>query len=174
MIPNEYHKLVATQIMSCDIERLDAAIREETGHGLISYIKNNLPKKRGSNLKFRNFNLIRFGRKDFAEYMGKIPSHDGCPTQIYKITCVRTTEGRGTAIVTRNDDHLFNVQAKSYRKLHQIAISALRSYIGDCRRRNRSCRAKKMWPVVGSGVFLEDEFINRINDALIGDDKEVK
>ena len=143
MIPNEYHKLVATQIMSCDIERLDAAIREETGHGLISYIKNNLPKKRGSNLKFRNFNLIRFGRKDFVEYMGKIPSHDGCPTQIYKITCMRTVQGHGRAIVIRNDDFLFDVHARSYRKIHTLAISALHSYIGDKSRRNRKAHKAK-------------------------------
>lgn len=134
MIPNEYHKLVATQIMSCDIERLDAAIREETGHGLITYIKSNLPKAKRSNLKFRNFNLIRFARKDFAEYIGKIPAHDGCPTQIYKIECWRSPNGRGTAVVKRNDDYLFDVHSKSYRKIHALAISALHSYIGDRRR----------------------------------------
>lgn len=143
MIPNEYHKLVASQILNCDIERLDAAIREETGHGLISYIKNNLPKKQGSNLKFRNFNLIRFGRKDFAEYMGKIPSHDGCPTQIYKIECERTADGRGTAIVMRDGNYLFDVHARSYRKIHTFAISALHSYIGDKSRRNRKAHKAK-------------------------------
>lgn len=143
MIPNEYHKLVATQIMSCDIERLDAAIREETGHGLITYIKSNLPKAKRSNLKFRNFNLIRFARKDFAEYIGKIPAHDGCPTQIYKIECWRSPDGRGTAVVKRNDDYLFDVHAKSYRKIHQLAISALHSYIADCRRRNRQAHKAK-------------------------------
>lgn len=141
MIPNKHHELVAAQIMSCDIERLDAAIREETGHGLITYIKSNLPKANRSNLKFRNFNLIRFARKDFSEYIGKIPSHDGCPVQIYKITCMRTVQGHGRAIVIRNDDFLFDVHAKSYRKIHTLAISALHSYIGDKSRRCANKRA---------------------------------
>jgi hypothetical protein len=140
MLPNEYHKLVAGQILGCDIERLDAAIREETGHGLLTLIRNSLPRK-GNNLKFRNFNLIRFARKDFAEYIGKIPTHDGCPTQIYKIECERTDDGHGRALVLRNGNYLFNVHAKSYHKIHQLAISALHSYIGDCRRRNRSSKA---------------------------------
>jgi hypothetical protein len=43
----------------------------------------------------------------------------------------------------RNGNYLFDVHAKSYRKIHQLAISALHSYIGDCRRRNRSSKAKK-------------------------------
>ena len=143
MIPNEYHKLIAHQILGCDIERLDAAIHEETGHGLITYIKANLPKKQGGNLKFKNFNLIRFACKNFAEYIGKIPSHDGCPTQVYKIECERTDDGRGTALVLRNGNYLFDVHAKSYRKVSTLAISALHSYIGDCRRRNRHNKQKK-------------------------------
>lgn len=155
MIPNEYHKLVATQIMSCDIERLDAAIREETGHGLITYIKSNLPKAKRGNLKFRNFNLIRFARKDFAEYIGKIPAHDGCPIQIYKIECERTADGRGTALVLRDGDYLFDVHAPSYRKIHQLAISALHSYIGDKSRRNRKAHKAK----TGGGRSLKSSIL---------------
>lgn len=143
MLPNEYHQLVAQQILGCDIERLDAAVREVTGHGLVTFVKSRLPKKSGGNLKFRNFNLMRFARKDFAEYIGKVPAHDGCPTQIYKIECGRTGGGRGEALVMRNGDYLFDIHAKSYRKVHSLAIAALHSYIADTRSRTNRRRAKK-------------------------------
>lgn len=142
MLPNEYHKLVAAQMLDCDIERLDAAIREETGHGLLSYIKAHLPKKRGGNLKFKTFSLIRFAYKDHCEYIGKEPANGhGAAAKVWKIRTARTADGRGIAKVWRNDEPLFDLTGNSLSRVEDCAIAALHGYIGRSRRAHK--KAKK-------------------------------
>lgn len=161
MIPNEYHKLLAAQILGCDIERLDAAIREETGHGLMSYLKANLPKKHGGNLKFKNFNLVRFAFKDHCDYVGKEPAHDGAAAKVWGLTTRRTTDGGGVAEGWCNDKQLFAVTANSFSRVQNLAISALHGYIGRTRRAHNKKKPAKVYdPAVGTGDFLNNVLID--------------
>lgn len=136
MLPNEYHKFVAGQILDCDIERLDAAIREETGHGLMSYLKANLPKKHGGNLKFKTFNLIRYAHQDNCLYIGKEPAHDGAAAKVWELRTERTTKGGGMGVAEGwcNGKQIFAVTANSFSRVQNLAISALHGYIGRTRR----------------------------------------
>lgn len=140
MMPNEYHKLLANQILGCDIERLDAAIREETGHGLITFIKANLPGVKRGNLSFRDFNLMRFATKTQVFYMGKVPAHDGAETKVYGIQCDRRICGEHKATATINGKIIFEIKSTSYSMLKDVAIGALHTY---CERRRSNLRRSK-------------------------------
>jgi hypothetical protein len=141
MIPNEYHKLVASQILSCDIERLDAAIRAETGHGLITYIKSNLPTAKRNNLKFRNFNLIRFASECDVRFMGKIPAHDGTDARVIEIQCLRSSEHRAVAKI--NQKVIFECTTKNFSMLQEITVGALHTFLDRRRRTNKRANAAR-------------------------------
>lgn len=160
MIPNDYHTLLAAQILGCDIERLDAAIREETGHGLISYLKENLPKKRGGNLKFKRFNLVRFAYKDHCDYVGKESAHDGAAPKVWEVSTQRTPEGGGIGEGWCNGNFLFSVRAGSFSRVQALAVSALHAYIGRSRRAHEKTPSKIYDPAVGTGAVLGDILID--------------
>lgn len=141
MLPNEYHQLVAQQILGCDIERLDAAVREVTGHGLVTFVKSRLPKKSGGNLKFKTFNLVRFAYKDHSTYVGKEPAHDGAAAKVWALTTRRTTDGGNVAEGWCNGKQIFVVTANSFSRVQDLAIAALHGYIGRSRRAHK--KAKK-------------------------------
>jgi hypothetical protein len=134
---NDYYGFLAERILDCNIEELDAAFRDMTGHGIITTCKKRLGIK-GNNLKFKRFNLIRFAQKDLVEYIGKAVAHDGAPTQIYRIECQRTADGRGVATVMRNEDYLFDIHAKSFHIVQHLAIQALHAYVNKTHRRRKN------------------------------------
>ena len=141
MIPNEYHKLVAQQILSCDIERLDAAIREATGHGLYTLIKPLKPKC--SNIDFKTFTLQRYAYKDIWKYIGKEPQTATHPAMVWEIKCERMPLDTAKATAFLNGRILFDLNTFSMHRAAKMTISALRRYKQDNVRRNRRTHAKK-------------------------------
>ena len=141
MIPNEYHDLVAKMILDTDIERLDAAIREKTGHGLMSLVKTQLPKR--SNMDFGSFKLQRFAYKDYCEYIGKVPKTTTHPAMVWKIKCERIPLDTAKATAFLIGRIIFDLNAHSMSSAEKCAVSALRQYIKENARKHRQRKARK-------------------------------
>lgn len=138
MLPNEYHKLVANQLLDCDIERIDAAMREFTGSGLVSYIKARIPKRR--NLDFKSFKLQSFTYKDHVIFIGKEPATATHPANVWEIKCDRSPLGSVLASAYLNGEPIFTMRGNSLGRIAKCAISALHSYKKESIRKRRSLR----------------------------------
>ena len=142
MIPNEYHNLVAKMLLDIDIERLDAAIREKTGHGLLSLIKDRMPSR--GNLDFKSFKLQSFTSKDHVIFIGREPATETHPANVWEIKCKRAPLGSVMASASLNGETIFSMRGKSLWRIAKCAVSALHRYKEESIRKRRSlCRARK-------------------------------
>lgn len=138
MIPNVYHNLVAKMLLDTDIERLDAAIREKTGRGLLSLVKDRMPKR--GNLDFKSFKLQSFTYKDHVIFIGKEPATATHPANVWEIKCDRDSDGSVMASAYLNGKHIFTIGGHSLRRIAKCAISALHRYKEESIRKRRSLR----------------------------------
>lgn len=141
----KFYEYIAKLLASMTGKAFASVFKETTGQTLDTWMeKEAAAKSRRSNLRFRNFNLVRYAQKDQCRLIGKIPAHDGTATQVYEIECRRAPfeSNIPTAYVMRNGVELFTVHARSYARVQNCAIAALHAYLGRTRHAHKKNRTK--------------------------------